>query len=44
MCNICETQPNFRQDSDWKSFKRPKTKPKHELCGWEDFSWTKVFL
>jgi len=31
MCNLHETQPSFGQDSNWKSFKRPKTKPKHEL-------------
>ncbi len=35
MCTIGETQQNFQQDSDWKSFKGPKTKPKHELCGLE---------
>ncbi len=38
MCNIGKMQLNFKQDSDWKSFKGPKTKPKHELCGLEDFS------
>jgi len=43
MCKVGETQLNFRQDPDWKSFYEPNTKPKHELCGLEDFRLSKVF-